>query len=84
MKKIILISNDKLYFDKNKVLGDYNDIINIIESLSKKIIYLISRVSIVKGIFQANIKNKSKLKISQIKNFNIIDKKSIYGLNNTI
>ncbi len=76
MKKIILISNDKLYFDKNKVLGDYNDTINIIESLSKKnYIYLISRASIVKGIFQANIKNKSKLKISQIKNFNIIDKK---------
>ena len=68
MKKIILISNDKLYFDKNKVLGDYNDTINIIESLSKKnYIYFISRASIVKGIFKQILKINLNLKFPKLK-----------------
>ena len=36
MKKIILISNDKLYFNQTKVFSEFNDTINIIEGLSKK------------------------------------------------
>ena len=35
--KIVIISNDRLYLGKNDVRTDFNDIINIIESLSKKI-----------------------------------------------
>ena len=40
MKKIILISNDKLYFNQTKVFSEFNDTINIIEGLSKKISYI--------------------------------------------
>ena len=51
MKKIIFISNDKLYFSKKEVCADFNDTINIIESLSKRnYLYFISRKNILKGI----------------------------------
>ena len=35
---LLIISNDVLNINKNVVSSDYNDTINIIESLSKKII----------------------------------------------
>ena len=35
--KIVIISNDRLYLGKNDIRTDFNDTINIIESLSKKI-----------------------------------------------
>ena len=35
MKKLIIISNDKLHFTNNTVSSDFNDTININESLSK-------------------------------------------------
>ena len=35
-KKILVISNDKIFIDKDKISSDYNDIINIIEGLSKR------------------------------------------------
>ena len=37
MKKLVIISNDRLYLGKNNIRADFNDTINIIESLSKKI-----------------------------------------------
>ena len=36
MKKLLIISNDRLYFNSNFIFSDYNDTINIIEGLSKK------------------------------------------------
>ena len=57
MKKIILISNDKLYLNQTKVFSEFNDTINIIEGLSKKnIIYSISRNNEIQGIFRTNLK----------------------------
>ena len=35
-KKILIISNDKIFFNKNTIATDYNDTINIIEGLAKK------------------------------------------------
>jgi hypothetical protein len=35
-KNILIISNDRLFIEKNKISSDYNDTINIIEGLSKK------------------------------------------------
>jgi len=76
MKKIIFISNDKLYFSKKEVCADFNDTINIIESLSKRnYLYFISRKNILKGIYKTKIKNKSQIKISHIKYINTKDKK---------
>ena len=37
MKKLILISNDYLKFNNNSVSSNYNDTINIIQAISKKI-----------------------------------------------
>ena len=76
MKKLILISNDKLYFGKKEVYSDFNDTINIIESLSKKNnLFFVSRNSSSKGIFKTKIINKLQIKISQIKLLDTIDKK---------
>ena len=76
MKKIVLISNDKLYFGKKLVCADFNDTINIIESLSKKnYLYFVSRKNITRGIFKTRIKNKSQIKISEIKYLDTSDKK---------
>lgn len=70
MKKLIIISNDKLYFDREKVYTDYNDTINILEGLSKNnYLNFISRQCKKKGIHAALIKNKSQVKISEIKKF---------------
>ena len=35
-KKILIISNDKIFIDNDKISSDYNDTINIIEGLAKK------------------------------------------------
>ena len=35
-KNILIISNDKLNIQGDKISADYNDVINIIESLSEK------------------------------------------------
>ena len=35
-KKILIISNDKIFINNNKISSDYNDTINIIEGLAKK------------------------------------------------
>ena len=35
-KKILIISNDKIFINKDKISTDYNDTINIIEGLAKK------------------------------------------------
>ena len=71
MKQLIIISNDRLHFSSNTVCSDFNDTINIIESLSK-INYLnfFSRKNIDKGIYEAKVFNKSQLRISQIKYLN--------------
>ncbi len=75
MKKIILISNDRLFFGKSDVCADYNDTINIIESLSKKNhLYFISRKNASKGIFKTKVRKKSYIKISQIKYLDMNDK----------
>jgi glycosyltransferase involved in cell wall biosynthesis len=76
MKKLIIISNDKLHFTKNTVSSDFNDTINIIESLSK-INYLnfFSRKKIGKGIHKAKVLNKSKLKISQLRSLEFKNQK---------
>jgi len=46
MKNLLVISNDKIYFSKNRVSSKYNDIINILEAIKKKFnIFLLSRSS---------------------------------------
>ena len=35
-KKILILSNDKIFIDNDKISSDYNDTINIIEGLAKK------------------------------------------------
>ena len=35
-KKILILTNDKIFIDNNKISSDYNDTINIIEGLAKK------------------------------------------------
>ena len=61
MKKIILISNDKLYFNQTKVFSEFNDTINIIEGLSQKnFIYFISRNNMkLKEFFELKLKINS-------------------------
>tara|TARA_E500000178_G_scaffold111208_1_gene111000 strand:- start:931 stop:1932 length:1002 start_codon:yes stop_codon:yes gene_type:complete len=76
MKKIIIISNDRLYFNKKEIRTDFNDTINIIESLSKKnFLYFIARKNLSKGIYKTKIQNKSQIKISSIKSLDFKDKK---------
>tara|TARA_B100000989_G_C19501236_1_gene454387 strand:- start:588 stop:1589 length:1002 start_codon:yes stop_codon:yes gene_type:complete len=68
MKKLIIISNDKLYFDNNSVRSNFNDTINIIEGLSKKNhLNFFCRKTSAKGIHKTIVTKKSQLKISQIK-----------------
>ncbi len=75
MKKIVIISNDRLYLGKNDIRTDYNDTINIIESLSKKnFLYFISRKNLSKGIYKTKIQNKSQVKIFSIKYLNFKNK----------
>ena len=76
MKKLIIISNDKIYFDNKFVYTDFNDTLNIIEGLSKKYyLYFFSRKNKVKGIYKTKIKNKTQLKISQIRSLDLENKK---------
>lgn len=61
MKKIIIISNDKIFLNRNKLSSNYNDTINILDSLSKKYqVYLISRKSKIKQNFSLIPKKKIK------------------------
>ena len=49
MKKLILITNDYLKFDKNSVSSNFNDTINIIEAISKdNILYFLVGKKIIK------------------------------------
>lgn len=43
MNKILVLSNDKLFFSKGKIFSNYNDTLNIIEAISKnfKFIYFL-------------------------------------------
>jgi len=76
MKKLLIISNDKLYFKKKKIYSDYNDTINIIEGLAKKnILYFISRSSYKRGIYVAKIKKIFQLKIQELRSFDFQKKK---------
>ena len=36
MKKLLIISNDRLYFNRNFIFSDYNETINIIEDFIKE------------------------------------------------
>ena len=72
MKKLIILSNDKLYFKNKTVYSDYNDTINIIQALSKKNdIFFLSRMSKKKGAFKTKINNQNKLGIFDIKSLNL-------------
>jgi len=76
MKKLIVISNDKISFSKKEVSADFNDTINIIEALSKKkYLNFISKKTQSKRLFKVKVKNKSIIKISQIKNLNLDNEK---------
>ena len=46
MKKYLVLSNDKIFLKNKKVSSNFNDVINIIESIGKKYeIFLLSRNS---------------------------------------
>ena len=36
MKKYLVLSNDKIFLKNEKISSDFNDVINIIESIGKK------------------------------------------------
>jgi hypothetical protein len=59
MKKYLVLSNDKIFLKNKKVSSDFNDVINIIESIGKKYeIFLLSRNSKKKLPFSGKILNK--------------------------
>jgi glycosyltransferase involved in cell wall biosynthesis len=59
MKKYLVLSNDKIFLKNKKVSSDFNDVINIIESIGKKYeIFLLSRNSKKKLPFLGKIFNK--------------------------
>ena len=76
-KKILIISNDSLYIKKNIVSSDYNDTVNIIESIiNKQNTFIYSRTSIyVKNFYiksrRYNFKKFSFLDLINKKNFKI-------------
>ena len=75
MKKLILITNDYLKFDKNSVSSNFNDTINIIEAISKdNILYFFSRQKNNQGIFKTLLKKKNILKFSDIFSLDLKDK----------
>ena len=75
MKKIVLISNDKLYFNRAVVSSDFNDTINIIESLSKESkLYFFSRKNKTKGSFKTFLNKNVKLKLSKVFSLNLKNK----------
>ncbi len=75
MKKLILISNDKLNFDKTEVSSDFNDTINIIDALSKECnLFFFSRKKPTKGCFKTSLNKNIKLKFSDIFSLNLKDK----------
>ena len=61
MNKIIVISNDKIFLNKNNLSTKYNDTINILSALQKCFdIYLISNINKIKNNFSLNTKKKIK------------------------
>ena len=59
MNKIIVISNDKIFLNKNNLSTKYNDTINILSALQKCFdIYLISNINKIKNNFSLNTKKK--------------------------
>lgn len=74
MNKILVLSNDKLFFSKGKIFSNYNDTLNIIEAISKKFqIYLFSR--------NVNLKQTHAIKNNKIKKFFIKDLFKLQTLN---
>ena len=75
MKKIVLISNDKLHFNKSVVSSDFNDTINIIEGISKDSkLYFFSRKKKIKGFFKTYLIKNIKLKLYRVFSLNLKDK----------
>jgi len=68
-KNILIISNDRLFIEKNKISSDYNDTINIIEGLSKKnkLSFFCRKASKLNNYF-VKLKNK---KISKLALFDL-------------
>ena len=66
MNKILVLSNDKLFFSKGNVFSNYHDTLSLIGTISKKFqIYLFSR--------NANVKQTHVIKNNKIKKFFIKD-----------
>ena len=66
MNKILVLSNDKLFFSKGSIFSNYNDTLNIIDAISKKFqIYLFSR--------NVNLKQTHSIKNNKIKKFFVKD-----------
>ncbi len=75
MKKLILLTNDYLKFDKNSVSSNFNDTINIIEAISKdNFLYFFCRQKNNQGIFKTFLKKKYRLKFSDIFSLDLTDK----------
>ena len=77
MMKYLVLSNDKIFYNKQKISSNSNDTVNILESIGKRFkIFLISRKSKNKYSFSKKIKNE----ISQInyqKIFNLKKEKKL-------
>ena len=59
MKKYLVISNDKIFIRKKKISSNFNDTVNIIESIGKKFqIFLLARNVKRENSFSTKIKNK--------------------------
>jgi len=58
MKKILVISNDEIYSDKNVISAKFNDILNILQALSKNFrVFLISKKTSNKKYHKLVLKN---------------------------
>ncbi|SMF79454.1 glycosyltransferase [Candidatus Pelagibacter sp. HIMB1321] len=76
MNRLVIISNDRLNFTENTIYSKFNDTLNIIEGLSKKNhLSFFCRKNYFKEIHKIKLKNKSKLKILQIKDLNFNNQK---------
>ena len=57
MMKYLVLSNDKIFYNKQKISSNSNDTVNILESIGKRFkIFLISRKSKNKYSFSKKIK----------------------------
>ncbi len=79
MNKILVVSNDNIFFSKKSIFSDYNDTLNIINTISKKFkIYLLSRKARVKQTHAINRNSIKKISLLDLLRLNKLDFKVFF------